>query len=64
MQQSNVLAGPLAELYARAPRDRMPLSDRWVDRGRIGRRERGSRGALATAAAGRRFGVCVLGPRL
>jgi hypothetical protein len=51
-------------VYARAPRDRMPLSDRWVDRGRIGRRERRARGGLATAAAGRRFGVCVLGPRL
>ena len=50
--------------YARAPGDRLPLTDRWVDRGRIGRRARGSRGSLAVAAAGRRFGVCGLGRRL
>ncbi len=59
-------AGAPLELifYARAPGDRLPLTDRWVDRGRIGRRERRSRGALGVAAAGRSFGVCVLGPRL
>ena len=59
-------AGAPLELifYARAPGDRLPLTDRWVDRGRIGRRERRSRGALGVAAARRSFGVCVLGPRL
>jgi hypothetical protein len=49
--------------YARAPGDRLPLTDRWVDRDTVGRRTRGSpRGARAsTASASRSFGVCVLG---
>jgi hypothetical protein len=52
--------------YARAPGDQMPVTDRWVDRGTIGRRTRWTRNprdAAASSAAGfRPFGVCVLGP--
>jgi hypothetical protein len=50
--------------YARARGDQLPLTDRYVDVDRIGRRTRRTerpRGAAATAAASRSFGVCVLG---
>ena len=49
--------------YARAPGDQLPLTDRSVDRGRIGRRTRRTRLTAAGAdAAPRPLGVCVLGP--
>jgi hypothetical protein len=50
--------------YARAPGDQLPLTDRGVDVDRIGRRTRRTErpsGAVATAAASGRYGVCVLG---
>jgi hypothetical protein len=52
--------------YARAPADVMPLTDRWVDSTVVGRRTRRTRVRLSAAAtaAGPRFGVCLVGPRL
>jgi hypothetical protein len=48
--------------YARAPGDRMPLTDRWVDQTVVGRRARRTPiGLGAAAATGSRFGVCVVG---
>jgi len=50
--------------YARARGDQLPLTDRYVDVDRIGRRTRRTRrprGAVAAAAAARGYGVCVLG---
>ena len=52
--------------YARARGDQLPLTDRYVDVDRIGRRTRRTgrpRGAAAVAAASRGYGVCVLRPR-
>jgi hypothetical protein len=47
--------------YARARGDQVPLTDRWVDVDRIGRRTRRTGRAVGAATASRPNGVCVLG---